>query len=161
MATKQPESGGPNSHAIELSGDDASSQSSRKKGGWTTFPFIIGELSSSSFTGSYCILFSYIRRRVMSVCAQPGSYGMLTVAAFGAFANLVVYLVQQFNVDRITAAQILNVFLGSTNIAPVAGAIISDSYLGCFLIFVISSIISIMVCPFSNIFCMRNSLSSS
>ncbi|KAF3786742.1 hypothetical protein EJ110_NYTH13460 [Nymphaea thermarum] len=70
---------------------------------------------------------------------------MLVLAVNGSFANLIVYLIQQFNVDRITAAQILNVFNGSTNITPVIGAIVSDSFLGAFMVVLISSLISFMV----------------
>ncbi|XP_031486250.1 protein NRT1/ PTR FAMILY 2.6-like [Nymphaea colorata] len=115
MTTAQPDfsEAGPDSLFLEPPGNGGS-QSGRKKGGWITFPFIMG------------------------------SSAMLGLAVNGSFANLIVYLIQQFNVDRIAAAQILNVFNGSTNITPVVGAIISDSFLGAFMVILISSLISFM-----------------
>ncbi|XP_031486244.1 protein NRT1/ PTR FAMILY 2.6-like [Nymphaea colorata] len=113
MTTKQPEysDASRDSLVVQLAGNGGS-RPCRKKGGWITFPFIIGTSM------------------------------MLGLAVNGAFANIIVYLVQQFNVDQITAVQILNVYNGSTNITPVVGAIISDSCLRAFTVILISSLVS-------------------
>ncbi|KAH6788402.1 hypothetical protein C2S51_003408 [Perilla frutescens var. frutescens] len=68
----------------------------------------------------------------------------LTVAGGGWFANLTVFLINEFNVKRIDAAQISNVVSGCVTFFPVAGAVIADSLLGCFSVVWISSLISLL-----------------
>ncbi|XP_010322390.2 protein NRT1/ PTR FAMILY 2.7-like [Solanum lycopersicum] len=89
-------------------------QISRRTGGWITFPFIIA--SSVGFT----------------------------LAFGGLTSNLIVYLIKEFNVVSINAAQISNLVNGAGSLAPVVAAIIADSFLGCFTIIWISSIISLL-----------------
>ncbi|KAJ4831324.1 hypothetical protein Tsubulata_036422 [Turnera subulata] len=85
-----------------------------KQGSWVTFPFTL-----ATFTG--------------------------LILAFGGFlSNLIVYLIQEFNVKSIDAAQISNVVNGCTSLFPVVGAIIADSFLGCFFVIVISSCVSLL-----------------
>ncbi|KAJ7947754.1 protein NRT1/ PTR FAMILY 2.7-like [Quillaja saponaria] len=72
--------------------------SGSKCGGWITFPFIIGAMAS------------------------------LTLASGGCVANLIVYLIQEFNIKSITAAQISNVLNGCSYLFPVLGAIIADCF---------------------------------
>ncbi|XP_022159218.1 protein NRT1/ PTR FAMILY 2.7-like [Momordica charantia] len=91
-----------------------SSESHGKQGGWVTFPFIIG-----------CI-------------------GCLTLANGGWLSNLMVYLIQQYNINTINAALILNVLSGCLSVFPVVGALIADSFLGSFSVIVISSCISLL-----------------
>jgi peptide/histidine transporter 3/4 len=69
----------------------------------------------------------------------------LTLAAGGWGSNLIVYLIQEFNVKSIDAAQISNVINGSTSFFPVIGAIIADSFLGSFPVISVSSFISLLV----------------
>ncbi|XP_077237040.1 protein NRT1/ PTR FAMILY 2.7-like [Tasmannia lanceolata] len=92
----------------------ASPESQQSRGGWITFPFIIG-----STTG-------------------------LTLAAGSINGNLVVYLIQKFNVKSIDAAQISNIINGCTFLAPIIGAIISDAYFGCFHVISVSTFISML-----------------
>ncbi|TYH16310.1 hypothetical protein ES288_A05G107100v1 [Gossypium darwinii] len=73
-----------------------------KKGGFITLFFIAGTLSGVMLSG------------------------------FGWLANLIVYLVQEFNVESINASQIANVVHGCINLLPILGAIIADSFLGSF-----------------------------
>ncbi|XP_049933907.1 protein NRT1/ PTR FAMILY 2.7-like isoform X2 [Nymphaea colorata] len=121
MATLSPElSGRRSSLSGELPGStDSSMRSKRRKGGWVTFPFIIG------------------------------SSTLLGLATYGAAANLIVYLVQEFNVSRIAAVQIFNIVNGCGAISPLVGGIISDSFAGCFSVILAASIISFLVrsCP--------------
>ncbi|XP_059660641.1 protein NRT1/ PTR FAMILY 2.6-like isoform X2 [Cornus florida] len=69
----------------------------------------------------------------------------LTLAAFGGVTNnLIVYLIGKFNVKSIDAAQISNVVSGCSNLFPVLGAIIADSFLGSFSVISISSFLSLL-----------------
>uniref|UniRef100_A0A2N9IR53 Major facilitator superfamily (MFS) profile domain-containing protein n=1 Tax=Fagus sylvatica TaxID=28930 RepID=A0A2N9IR53_FAGSY len=85
-----------------------------KRGGWITFPFITGTLMG------------------------------LTLAAGGWGTNLVVYLIEKFQVKSIVATKIGNIVNGSTNLLPVLAAIIADSLLGCFSVIWISSSFSLL-----------------
>ncbi|RZR75682.1 hypothetical protein BHM03_00000162, partial [Ensete ventricosum] len=68
----------------------------------------------------------------------------LGLSLSGATANLIVYLVEEYNVKSIDAAQIGNIVGGSTSLAPVIGAIVSDAFFGCYPLIVSSSIISLL-----------------
>ncbi|KAF8395016.1 hypothetical protein HHK36_018955 [Tetracentron sinense] len=85
-----------------------------KRGGWITFPFITG-----------CVM-------------------GLILAAGGWIWNLIVYLIVEFNVKSVNAAQISNIVNGATSLFPIAGAIIADSFLGCSAVIIISSFISLL-----------------
>uniref|UniRef100_A0A7N0UK22 Uncharacterized protein n=1 Tax=Kalanchoe fedtschenkoi TaxID=63787 RepID=A0A7N0UK22_KALFE len=87
------------------------SKSCVRRGGWITFFFVTG-----TFAGS-------------------------TIAASGWSANLIVYLMSEFNVNSIDAAQISNIVNGCISLFPVIGAIIADS-LGCFSVIATSLCIS-------------------
>lgn len=76
---------------------------------------------------------------------QAASMGGLSLASGGWLTNLMVYLIQEFNVKNIDAAQIYNVVNGCISLFPVLGAIIADSFLGCYAVIWISSIISLLV----------------
>ncbi|KAK1276971.1 putative nitrate excretion transporter 4 [Acorus gramineus] len=76
--------------------------SDSKTGGWVTSPFIIGSLVS------------------------------LGIGINGLYANLVVYLIDRYNMGGIEATQISNIINGCTNLLPILGAIVSDSFFGCF-----------------------------
>ncbi|KAL0418157.1 UNVERIFIED_CONTAM: protein NRT1/ PTR FAMILY 2.6 [Sesamum radiatum] len=58
--------------------------------------------------------------------------------------NLIVFLIQEFNIKSINAAQIFNVACGCSNFFPVIAAILADSFLGCFSVIWISSLISFL-----------------
>ncbi|XP_068668254.1 protein NRT1/ PTR FAMILY 2.7-like [Aristolochia californica] len=85
-----------------------------KHGGWITFPFIAGNMMGLGFVFN------------------------------GVNSNLIVYLIQQFSVKSIDATQIVNIVNGCTNLAPVAGAIIADSYFGCFTVVFIATTVSML-----------------
>ncbi|OMO91426.1 Proton-dependent oligopeptide transporter family [Corchorus olitorius] len=90
------------------------STSARKRGGWVTFFFVSG--------------------------AAMG----LTLAGWGWLTNLIVYLIEEFNVKSIDATQISNVVNGSINLIPIIGAVIADSFLGSFHVVSISSVSSLL-----------------
>ncbi|KAK4437113.1 protein NRT1/ PTR FAMILY 2.11 [Sesamum alatum] len=52
------------------------------------------------------------------------------LGAIGTLSNLQVYLTTVFNMKRISATTLLNVFNGTTNIATLLGAYLSDTYFG-------------------------------
>ncbi|KAF8015570.1 hypothetical protein BT93_H1170 [Corymbia citriodora subsp. variegata] len=85
-----------------------------RRASWITFPFIIGAAAFWSASGT------------------------------GWMTNLIVYLIKEFNVNQIDAAQIYNVINGCVFLLPILGAIIADSVLGCFLVASISSFIASM-----------------
>ncbi|GJM88295.1 hypothetical protein PR202_ga04340 [Eleusine coracana subsp. coracana] len=62
---------------------------------------------------------------------MEGNMLFLGLAINGTTSNLLVYLLKQYNVESIDAAQIANIVRGSLNLVPVAGAVVSDSYFGC------------------------------
>ncbi|CAN6439300.1 unnamed protein product [Victoria cruziana] len=74
----------------------------KKHGGWKSMPFVIGNETFEK------------------------------LAAFGLMANFMVYLVDKFKMGQVYATNVLNVFNGSANLAPLAGAYLADAYLGRF-----------------------------
>ncbi len=69
----------------------------------------------------------------------------LALAAGGWLSNLIVYLIDVFNVKSINAAQISNITNGCSSLFPVIGAIVADSFLGSFSVAAISACISLLV----------------
>ncbi|KAL5711231.1 hypothetical protein ACHQM5_021710 [Ranunculus cassubicifolius] len=101
--------------ALSRHGEEASTTySDRKRGGWITFPFI-----------------------------TVGVAG-LTIAASGWMTNLIVYLIQQFNIKSIQATQISNIVNGCSSFFPIVGAVIADSLLGNFVVISVSSFVSLL-----------------
>ncbi|KAM7280180.1 hypothetical protein ACFE04_007314 [Oxalis oulophora] len=90
------------------------SNSNRKKGRWIAFPFII--------------------------CGVIG----LIISGYGWLFNLIVYLIEEYNVKSISATQIFNVVNGFVSLLPILGAIIADSYLGCFFVISVVTFISFL-----------------
>ncbi|PSS05072.1 Protein NRT1/ PTR FAMILY 2.3 like [Actinidia chinensis var. chinensis] len=93
---------------------DGEAQTAPKRGGWITFPFIIA------------------------------ISGLLAVGNGGWISNLIVYLIGEFNMKSIEAAQVFNILNGCTSLFPLLGAILADSFLGCFSVVSISSFISLL-----------------
>ncbi|KAJ9542762.1 hypothetical protein OSB04_029268 [Centaurea solstitialis] len=83
-------------------------------GGWITFPFFIATMAG------------------------------LALAMGGWNNNITVYLIREFNMKSIDAAQITNILNGCINLFPIVAAIVADSYLGCFSVIVISSSLSLL-----------------
>ncbi|GLJ30069.1 hypothetical protein SUGI_0594610 [Cryptomeria japonica] len=82
--------------------DSPVSKKQTYKGGWKIMPFIVGNES----------------------CAN--------LAVFSLYANLPVLLISQYKMDLVAAAQISILWGGINLIAPIAGAVVADSYLGRF-----------------------------
>ncbi|XP_057825245.2 protein NRT1/ PTR FAMILY 3.1 [Cryptomeria japonica] len=84
----------------------------RKRGGWKTFPFIIGN----------------------ELCAAA--------AITGLAANMIVYLITKFNIKSIEATHIINISNGGNDLSPLIGAFLADAYLGRFWAISIGSFLS-------------------
>ncbi|CAM0870172.1 unnamed protein product [Alopecurus aequalis] len=54
------------------------------------------------------------------------------LGTIGTLSNLLVYLTTVYHMQNVRAATLLNVFSGTSNLATLAGAFISDTYLGRF-----------------------------
>ncbi|GLT43299.1 hypothetical protein SLA2020_172610 [Shorea laevis] len=90
------------------------SHSNGERGGWITFPFIAATLMG------------------------------LMLAGNGWMTNLIVYLIEEFKVKSIDAAQITNILNGSVCILPIIAAILADSFFGNFPVVAISSFFSLL-----------------
>ncbi|EMS54229.1 putative nitrate excretion transporter 3 [Triticum urartu] len=94
--------------------EEGQAKGEAKQGGWITLPFIAGSMVG------------------------------LGLAINGTTSNLQIYLIKEYNVESIDAAQIANIVRGSLNLVPVAGAILSDSYLGCFPVILAGAAINVL-----------------
>ncbi|VAI69185.1 unnamed protein product [Triticum turgidum subsp. durum] len=94
--------------------EEAQEKPGRERGGWITLPFIAGSMLG------------------------------LGLAVNGTTNNLLVYLLKEYNVESIDAAQIANVARGSLNLVPVAGAVLADSYLGSFPVILAGAVINLL-----------------
>ncbi|CAN4119902.1 unnamed protein product [Withania somnifera] len=93
---------------------DGEAQILTSPGGWITFPFTIVTVAG------------------------------LNIAASGWMNNLTVYLIEEFGMNSIDAAQVSNVMNGSVNFIPVVAAILADSFFGCFSVVWLSCFISLL-----------------
>ncbi|KAK8938231.1 Nitrate transporter 1.7 [Platanthera guangdongensis] len=66
------------------------------------------------------------------------------LAEVGLLANMTVYLMDEYHIDAMNAANIINIFFGTTNFAPLVGAFVSDAYLGRFRTLAYSSVVSFL-----------------
>lgn len=66
-------------------------------------------------------------------------------ATIGLLSNFMVYLMKKFNMDQVSASNVLNIWSGVSNFAPLIGAFISDAYVGRFATIAVASVASFMV----------------
>ncbi|XP_047318618.1 protein NRT1/ PTR FAMILY 2.13 [Impatiens glandulifera] len=81
----------------------------RKPGGWKAMPFVLGN----------------------ETFERMGTFGLLS--------NFMIFLLTQFHLEQASAANLLNIWSGITNFAPLIGAFISDAYIGRFRTIAIGS----------------------
>ena len=67
------------------------------------------------------------------------------LGTLGTSTNLLVYFTTVFNMKSITAATIINFFNGTTNMAPLVGAFLSDTYFGRYKTLAFASMSSLLV----------------
>ncbi|CAJ2676650.1 unnamed protein product [Trifolium pratense] len=75
---------------------------------------------------------------------RSGMVAGLSVASTGIVGNLIVYLISEFNIKSINAAQIVNVVIGSTNLFPIVAAIVADSFFGSFSVAFATSCVALL-----------------
>ncbi|KAI4314225.1 hypothetical protein L6164_027158 [Bauhinia variegata] len=90
-----------------------SSESKNKPGGWKAMPFILGNET------------------------------LQRLAVFGLFANFMVYMTRELHLDQVAASNVLNIWGGITNFAPLIGAFLSDAYVGRFKAIAFASFASV------------------
>lgn len=54
------------------------------------------------------------------------------LAVAGLNSNMVIYLITKYNMNKVAAANMLNIWSGTTSVATLPGAFLADSYLGRF-----------------------------
>ncbi|XP_028792523.1 protein NRT1/ PTR FAMILY 2.13 [Neltuma alba] len=89
-------------------------QKKKQPGGWRAMPFILGNETFER------------------------------LAVFGLFANFMVYLTRELHMDQVFASNIMNLWFGLTNFAPLLGAFISDAYAGRFKTIAYASVASLL-----------------
>ncbi|XP_044492629.1 protein NRT1/ PTR FAMILY 2.13-like [Mangifera indica] len=93
---------------------DSKKAAKKKPGGWKSMPFILGNETFER------------------------------LATFGLVANFTVYLVNELFLEQVVAVNIMNIWTGITNFAPLLGAFISDAYVGRFKTIAFSSFASLL-----------------
>ncbi|GMY13568.1 Protein NRT1/ PTR FAMILY 2.9 [Fagus crenata] len=73
-----------------------------------------------------------------------GNEAFEKLGTIGTLSNLMVYLTTVFNMKSVTAATLINIFSGTSNMAPLLGAFLSDSYFGRYKTLAFSSISSLL-----------------
>ncbi|KAF8040550.1 hypothetical protein BT93_B2699 [Corymbia citriodora subsp. variegata] len=92
----------------------ATSAIRKKPGGWRAMPYILGNETFER------------------------------LATFGLLANFMVYLTRVYRMDQVAASNVINIWMGITNFAPLVGAFISDAYAGRFRTIAIASFASFL-----------------
>ncbi|KAJ4711253.1 NRT1/PTR family protein 2.2 [Melia azedarach] len=85
---------------VVLSSDSSKPPPKKKNRGWRAMPFILGNEAFER------------------------------LATLGLVANFMEYLMREFHMTQVTAANINNIWGGVSNFAPLLGAFISDAYTG-------------------------------
>jgi dipeptide/tripeptide permease len=75
---------------------------------------------------------------------QTGNETFEKLGTIGTTANLLVYLTTVYGMKSANAATLLNLFGGTTNLAPLLGAFLSDSYLGRYATLGLASVASFL-----------------
>ncbi|XP_047168666.1 protein NRT1/ PTR FAMILY 1.2-like [Vigna umbellata] len=103
----------------------------RKKGGFRTMPFIIGDDDAFLYHGydSELVLANETFEKVANV---------------GLHVNMILYLLQEYNFDPATAAIIVFLWNAISNFIPMFGAFLSDSWLGRFRVIALGTIIDLV-----------------
>ncbi|KAK4375992.1 hypothetical protein RND71_006669 [Anisodus tanguticus] len=70
--------------------------------------------------------------------------GLSLAAAGGWNNNLIVYLIEEFDMNSVSAAKVYNMANGCSSIFPILGAVVADSFRGCFSVIWISSFRSLL-----------------
>jgi len=69
----------------------------------------------------------------------------ISVTSYGWVLNLIVFLIEEYNIKSIAAAQISNIVNGCLSMLPVVTAILADSFFGNIPVISASAFISLLV----------------
>ncbi|XWS63570.1 hypothetical protein CRYUN_Cryun06bG0111700 [Craigia yunnanensis] len=97
-----------------LSVSGSACSNQNKPGGWKAMPYILGNETFER------------------------------LATFGLWSNFMVYLMREFHLDQVSASNVLYIWSGVTNFAPLIGAFISDAYVGRFRTIAVASVASFL-----------------
>lgn len=115
----------------------------KQKGGLRTMPFIIGELTIN-YT---CNLFSDGHvLNCFSLCTA--NEALEKVASFGLTPNMIFYLMKEYHMEVAASSSFLSFVGSASNFLPIAGAFVSDSYLGRFRTIALGTLFSCLVSSF-------------
>ena len=67
------------------------------------------------------------------------------LASMSLIANMTVYLKTKYNMDGILVVNVINIWSGCSNITSIAGALVSDTFLGRFVTLLFGSFSSLLV----------------
>lgn len=67
------------------------------------------------------------------------------LASSGVMANMILYLMNEYNLGLARGTNIIFIWTAAINFMPLLGAFLSDSYLGRFLTIGLSSVSSLLV----------------
>lgn len=81
------------------------------------------------------------------VCAANETFEK--VASFGLHANMILYLMHEYNMELATGTCILFLWSAATNFTPIMGAFLADSHFGRFRVIALGSVVSLLVSRFS------------
>lgn len=62
------------------------------------------------------------------------------LATVGLALNLISYLMGSYHMSQVTSASVLNILSGTASLTPLAGAFLSDAYLGRFWMVVLGTV---------------------
>ncbi|XP_073304366.1 protein NRT1/ PTR FAMILY 2.13-like [Primulina huaijiensis] len=92
----------PTRSSMPENGSKVSSPQQRKPGGWKAMPFVLGNETFER------------------------------LASIGLIANFMMFLLTQLHMEQVLASNVVNIWSGVANFAPLVGAFISDAYTGRF-----------------------------
>ncbi|KAL3528314.1 hypothetical protein ACH5RR_007636 [Cinchona calisaya] len=102
------------SHSPSIKDEDFPPSTSKRPGGWRAIKYILGNESFEK------------------------------LASMSLIANLTLYLHSKYNLEGIFLVNVVTIWSGSSNISSIAGAVVSDVYLGRFLTLLFGSISSLL-----------------
>lgn len=74
-----------------------------------------------------------------------GNESFERLASIGLVANFTVFLMTVFHMDQVSSSNLINIWSGVSNFAPLIGAFISDAYVGKFWVIAFSSFATLSV----------------
>ena len=121
-----------------------------KYGGIKAMPFVIGRFTHNFI---YIYIYIYIYDPILHdlyiyktyIYIRAGNETFEKLGTVGSSTNLAVYLTTVFNMKSVKATTLLNVFNGTSNLAPLIGAYLSDTYFGRYWTLGFASVFSFLV----------------